>query len=63
MMPATVWNCRRRLTSRVLHGCYRLLLQVHAGLRMCGVRENAALEVLNSVNIICDGSTHILLTK
>jgi hypothetical protein len=30
---------------------------------MCGVRENAALEVLNSVNIICDGSTHILLTK
>jgi hypothetical protein len=30
---------------------------------MCGVRENAALEVLNSVNIICDDSTHILLTK
>jgi hypothetical protein len=31
---------------------------------MCGVHENAAPEeVLNGVNIICDGSAHIPLTK
>jgi hypothetical protein len=50
--------------SRVVHGSCLVRRQVHAGVRVCGVCGNVAIEeALNDVNGICDGSTHIPLTK